>query len=212
MSKPKIVLGSGLLIIIVLAFVTRKWKVPLPFESSTEIAKEMKVNYFTEDNMTLDSIVEDIIFDTVIDPEGWEISYTVYVNSRFDYSIAYPETILIPQGKPDNNEGQMFISANTHNKLNVYRDYSLIDLEYNGTSFENLFRQEIGRYMYKNYEVSYRNSDSKFFEIGGIKGDLIFFHKSIIINDNVITAVFEYHKNGEETFRAIAENIFESFE
>ena len=206
MSTPKIILGSGLLIIIFLAFVTRKWEAPLPFESNTEIVKEK-----TEDYITEDSIAKDIIIDTNKDPEGWETSFTTYTNTRFNYSIAYPETILIPQGESDNNDGQKFISANTRNRLTVYRDASLIDLEHNGSTFYNLYREEIGKYLYEDYIVSHRNNESDFFEIGGTKEDVIFFHKSIIVNDNIITAIFEYHKTGEETFRAISENIFNSF-
>ncbi len=56
--------------------------------------------------------------------------YQTYHNLRFGYSIAYPKTILYPQGESDNGDGQKFLSKEADASLIVYGSYNALDQTY----------------------------------------------------------------------------------
>src|SRR5213080_1144280 len=47
-------------------------------------------------------------------------AYRTYANARFDYSISYPASLLIPQGESANGDGQVFRARDGSAEMRVY--------------------------------------------------------------------------------------------
>src|SRR5258708_31360638 len=54
-------------------------------------------------------------------------TYRTYHNARFDFSISYPTDVLIPQGEPENHDGQKFRSRDGRAEMLVYGSYNALN-------------------------------------------------------------------------------------
>jgi hypothetical protein len=50
-----------------------------------------------------------------------------YANSRFGYTVEYPADLLVPQGEPENGDGQAFDAKKGAAKILVYGSYNALN-------------------------------------------------------------------------------------
>jgi hypothetical protein len=142
-----------------------------------------------------------------------EIKYETYCNSRFGFCIDYPMGILYPQGESDNRDGQVFKSKDAENILWVYRDFRdninpetpyTIETAYKEDSWGNN-PDEPKRV------ITYKKLGKNFFVISGYNDGKIFYQKTIMRNEEIITSIIVYKEIDKEIYNKIAERIFKSF-
>ncbi|MFV0469705.1 MAG: hypothetical protein ACK5MK_12355 [Dysgonomonas sp.] len=144
-----------------------------------------------------------LVFDTVTTPQ-----YDVYCNTRYNYCIKYPKTILIPQGESDNGDGQVFSTQDGENELRVYRDARTITISRN-FSIEMAYDQDMAERS-KSSEITYHKVDDNFYVLSGYQGENIFYQKTIYRDGELTTAILTYRKGNRAQFDNLIEPIFSS--
>ena len=62
--------------------------------------------------------------------------FSIYANSRFNYSIEYPANLLIPRGVAPNGDGQIFASADGQAQMIIYGTHNVFE-----QSLQDLFQK-----------------------------------------------------------------------
>ena len=142
-------------------------------------------------------------FDSIIEPE-----YGIYCNNDYNYCIHYPSALLIPKDEPHNTDGKSFLSPDGRSELRVYTD-SRTDKK-NSVHLDIAFYQDTN-VKSTNREIITRKLEEKSYIIYGIQDKKMFYQKTILRGDNLITAIMAYHKKDEIQFSKLIEPIFKSF-
>jgi hypothetical protein len=135
-------------------------------------------------------------------------AYATYHNARFSYSIAYPQTLLLPQGEADNGDGQVFASQTGDASLRVYGtnfDKSSTDLYPNiEDAFHEAATEKAGK------AIIYKRLKNNWFVVSGLIDNKIFYQKTVYGNQQTCTLYLEYPKNQQKTYDAITKHIANS--
>jgi len=135
--------------------------------------------------------------------------YKTYNNKRFEYSISYPNNILYPQGEADNGDGQKFISKQEDAILLVYGSHNIDD-----QTIKEHYQQNSQSKTEENPSkiVTYRVLKENWFVISGyVSGNLIFYQKTILNNDQFKTFYFEYPETQKNHYNSIVKHLSTSF-
>lgn len=116
-----------------------------------------------------------------------------YFNDKYGYSIDYP-VFLIPQGEPDAQDGQQFLSKSSPLKLSVWATYS------NWQSGEEMSLREEREWDIQNLacpelpaaKLTSQRSGKNWFVLAGISGKNKFYRRTIKTKDAFVTALFIY--------------------
>lgn len=146
------------------------------------------------------------------DPPAQEIKYDSYCNSRYGYCIDYPAGILFPQGEAPSGDGQVFKSKDAENELLVYRDLRdniTMDEPYSiQTAYEEDSR---GNDLEKPKKVIvYKKLGKNFFIVSGYNSGKIFYQKTILREEGLVTSYLEYRESDSSLYNKISERIFSS--
>ena len=131
-----------------------------------------------------------------------------YCNSRFDYCIKYPNE-LVGLGESANGDGQKFIKNNKKISLTVYHDSRLVIYNDTEKAIQGSFKQDCE--LKDEKTVTYRKLGNSFYVVSGMKGNLIYYQKTIIINSRMITAYLEYDKTLAYIYNDYCKYLFQSF-
>lgn len=135
-------------------------------------------------------------------------AYATYHNARFGYSIAYPQTLLLPQGEADNGDGQVFTSLAGDASLRVYGtnfDKSSPDLYPNiEDAFHEAASEKTGKV------ITYKLLKDNWFVVSGLIDNKIFYQKTVYGKQQTCTLYLEYPKNQQKTYDAITKHIANS--
>lgn len=137
-----------------------------------------------------------------------QTKYKTYANARFGYSIEYPADLLTPSRIEDaTNSGKTFLSKDKSAEMRVWGEYDALE-----RTLEGEFREDLKEY---GAGVTYRVLLKNSFVISGIKGDKIFYQKTLRRKlkeiDVFYTFTIEYKKSDREKFNAIVQQIAKSF-
>ncbi len=138
--------------------------------------------------------------DVIAAPE--EVSYKRYRNEKFDYSVLYPDAILMPQGESPDQGGQVFESEDGEIVLRVY-----------GVA------QAEGETLVERYEqaradrsVTYQTrEDNDFFVVSGNDDGSVFYQKTLLENGVFKVLELQYSQALRREFDAAARAIADSF-
>jgi hypothetical protein len=134
-------------------------------------------------------------------------NYSVYHNGRFDYSIAYPADILIPQGEAENGDGQKFLSRDGRTEMLVYGSHNSLN-----QSLQELFANETTRTSeHQNRVVTYKILRRDWFVVSGIEDGRIFYQKTLLRTDIFKTFRIEYDDSKKQAWNPVAAKIAASF-
>ena len=135
-------------------------------------------------------------------PDSPSITYDVYTNSRFGFSIMYP-TFLSPQPEPENGDGRVF-SNGKDEEMSVYASYNVLD-----QSIEELYQE-----CQSNVDgtVTYADQKDNWFLVSGTNEEgTILYRKTILTDDIEYTVSVTYPKDKKQQYDEIVEKVAESF-
>lgn len=108
-------------------------------------------------------------------------SFESYTNARYNYHLDYP-IFLIPQGEPENGEGQKFIGNNA--ELTVYGSFfPILDSQKNQDQFniEEEFNYEKNQMKKEGFELDYTYLGKDIFVISGTSHTRIVYLKKVFV-------------------------------
>ena len=128
------------------------------------------------------------------------VTYRTYTNARYAYSISYPVGLLIPQGEPDNGDGQRFVS----------KDGSATLLAFGSNRLDRSLQDEF-QSAQENRTVTYKVLKRDMFVVSGTKDGKIFYQKTLLRGDVFKTFIIEYDEQERATFDTVTSRIARSF-
>jgi hypothetical protein len=132
------------------------------------------------------------------------ISYKFYNNARYQYSIAYPAGILIPQGEADNGDGQKFLSKDGKVVMLVYGQFNVLNQTLKKAFSEALSDTPGGA-------VAYKLLKNNWFVVSGTVSNRVFYQKTTLVDDTFKTFRIEYPESQKDAFDKITGEIAKSF-
>lgn len=122
-----------------------------------------------------------------------------YYNVRFDYRIAYPSD-FVRQPEPENSDG-CEIRRDEKTYILVYGSYNALE-----ETIEDMYNKSLTA------STTYSKLGDNWFVISGYtdNGD-VFYHKTVLRNDVIFTAIFYYPEDENEHFSKIIPKIFSDF-
>jgi hypothetical protein len=135
--------------------------------------------------------------------------YKTYNNKRFEYSISYPKDILYPQGEAENGDGQKFLSKQGDTMLLVYGSHNIDE-----QTIKERYQQNSQSKPEENPSkiVTYRVLKENWFVVSGyVSGNLIFYQKTLLNNDQFKTFYFEYPETQKNLYDSIVKRLSTSF-
>lgn len=139
-----------------------------------------------------------------------QAKYKVYGNARFGYSISYPANLLAPQGEAANGDGQAFLSSDKNTEMRVWGNFNALF-----RTVKEQYEEDIKTYGAA--DVTYKALLKNGYVISGVKGDRIFYQKTLFSGrEKDAGAVFytftiEYKKSESGKFDSIVQQISKSF-
>ncbi len=142
-----------------------------------------------------------------------EITFKQYCSSRFGYCVDYPDKILFPQGESDNGDGQMFKSKTAENYLQVYRDYRDMIEEDSKFDLEDAYQLDTWSKDPKKPKrvITYKNLQKNYYVVSGYNNGKIYYQKTIISNELLITCMIEYNESEKLIYGKVCDRMFKSF-
>jgi hypothetical protein len=138
------------------------------------------------------------------------IAYTfeTYTNVRFAYAIDYPADLLIPQGEPDNGDGQRFVSRSRDVELLVVGSYNALEKSLRDRYMEELERDPRTD---RRRTVTYKVFKSDWFVVSGTEGKSTFYTKVMLKDDTFKTMTFRCPAGRDAELTPLTAQIAKSF-
>lgn len=135
-----------------------------------------------------------------------QVKYRTYTNARFNYSVSYPASLLVPQGEAENGDGQAFRSRDGKAEMRVFGRYNALN-ETLRSAFDAAIKGEdsSGRV------VTYKTIKGNFYVVSGRQNGKIFYEKTYLKSDTFKTFMIEYDESESATYDAITARIARSF-
>jgi hypothetical protein len=106
-------------------------------------------------------------------PATGQHTWKVYTNVRFQYSICYPQDLLVPQGEAENSDGQKFV-AKDGAKLIVFGQNNALN-----ESLKDALEDTASRLAGASGKVTYKAIKPEWFVASGENGLSIFYAKTL---------------------------------
>jgi hypothetical protein len=135
-----------------------------------------------------------------------QAKYRSYSNARFGYTISYPAGILIPQGEPDNHDGQVFRSRDGKAEMRVFGRYNVLN-----ETLRSAFNASVAGEGGSGREVTYKLLRGNFYVVSGRQNGKIFYEKTMLKGDTFKTFMIEYDESESATYDPITSRIVRSF-
>jgi hypothetical protein len=143
---------------------------------------------------------------TQLTPVSVQARYRTYANARFGYSISYPDGILIPQGEPDNGDGQVFRSRDGKAEMRVFGRYNVLN-----ETLRSAFNASVAGEGGSGREVTYKLLKGNFYVVSGRQNGKIFYEKTMLKGDTFKTFMIEYDESESATYNPITSRVVRSF-
>lgn len=136
-----------------------------------------------------------------------ELVYKTYVNSRYGFSIDYPD-YLIPQGEAVNGDGQVFLSKDGEAELRVYARACIDDRD---TTPAEFLRKADAEKVKEGRVISYRAKGKGFAVVSGTKGKQIYYDKLMTTGNWCTFFQWNYAASNKEKYDEATRLIANSF-
>ena len=131
-----------------------------------------------------------------------DISYEVYYNDRFDFSIKYPDD-FITETLPANGDGIVLKNLDGNAELTVSGINNLL-----GDTAESCYDDFI-----KSHEkISYKKQNDNWFVASWLEDDNILYQKEVVGTGSINTFIIKYPLNEQEYYDEVIISLLESFE
>ncbi|MAS24241.1 MAG: hypothetical protein CMI08_12420 [Oceanospirillaceae bacterium] len=132
----------------------------------------------------------------------------VYNNIRYGFTLNYPQT-LHPQGESFNGDGQTFTSADGKVRVQVYGANLL-----NEEQLDELYQRAAKDDLYGNHSrlVTDKELGENWFRVSGYtEGDKVFYSKSILAGETLVTFTISYPEEQESQWQSAVSMLDNSF-
>ena len=123
-------------------------------------------------------------------------TWKVYTNVRFQYSICYPEDILVPQGESENSDGQKFL-AKDGAKLIVFGRNNPLN-EQVKDAFEDTASRLAGP-----GKVTYKVIRPGWFVVSGENGNSLFYAKTLYAHEQFKSFELNYDSSASTVYKPV---------
>lgn len=131
-------------------------------------------------------------------------NYKTYTNTRFKYSIDYPDDLLIPQGEAENGDGQVFKEKGGSSvEMRVYGGYNVLN--------ETLRSRYLELVRKWNRGLTYKVLRRDWFVVSAMVDGKIHYQKTILRGDVFKTFEIEYDAVRGSTYNDVTDHISKSF-
>lgn len=126
--------------------------------------------------------------------------YKLYHNTRFDFCAWYPADFKLGVA-PENGDGQSFFTQNKQGKILVYGAWLQP-----GQDMKALYKEE-----QQNRKVTYKAFLKNSFVVSGWQDGLIFYQKTVLRKDAVLTLLLSYPSDQKKSFDKIITKVSKKF-
>jgi len=131
------------------------------------------------------------------------VRYSLYVNTRYGFSIPYPSKLLVPQPPPGNNDGREFLSRDTSVHMSAWGTYNVMEETLAGRMAAEM--ADPGR------TVTYEAMNNDWFVLSGFVEGRIFYMRTYLVDDIFYTFLIVYDPTLSDTFNPITAYISGEF-
>jgi hypothetical protein len=134
--------------------------------------------------------------------------YKTYYNPRFEFSVAYPSNILIPEPPAWNGDGRIFRSADGAIEMRAYGGYNALF-----QTLSEVYKKECA---VRGREITYKAFNGNWFVVSGYEGQNVFYLKQILKKDALKNEIFltftiEYPKSRKNILDPVIAKVAKSF-
>jgi hypothetical protein len=139
-------------------------------------------------------------------PLNQRVTYRTYQNARYNFSIAYPST-LMPEGESDNGDGQAFRSG----------DDTVLMRAWGSQNISNESLREAYQAAISDIEsldggtATYKFLGRNFFVVSGTRGGKVVYQKTLMRGGTFKTFLLEYPVSLQSTYDPITAHVARSF-
>jgi hypothetical protein len=123
--------------------------------------------------------------------------WKTYTNVRFQYSICYPQDLLVPQGETENSDGQMFL-AKDGAKLTVFGQNNALN-----ESLKAALEDTASRMAGPSGKVAYKAIKPHWFVVSGRNGQSVFYAKTLYANEQFKSFELTYDNGASATYKPV---------
>jgi hypothetical protein len=139
-------------------------------------------------------------------PQGIPDGLSLYRNERFDFVVAYPDTLLIPVDTSDNRAGRRFVSADSSVVLAAFgRSLSPDD------SAASVFDRRILKRQEESGLIIHAREDDSSFVLSGASGERIYYEKSVVYAGRIATFELTYPIRMKPSLDSLAARMADRF-
>ena len=135
------------------------------------------------------------------EPASAAHTWKTYTNVRFQYAICYPADLLVPQGEPDNADGQRFL-AKDGARLVVYGSNNALE-----ESLEAFLAQAEMRLAGPSGRVTYKALKADRFVVSGRNGSDIFYAKTLSGHDQFKSMELVYDRAEATAYAPLVDRL-----
>ncbi len=147
--------------------------------------------------------------DTDTTADSLKVAAGSYRNENLAYSITYPSDILTLKSETENSDEQIFVPAEGSAILRVFADKRVDKKSGKEKTFNEAYDEDSSDS--KTRQVTQRSLNPTNYVVAGVEGDKIFYQKTLMKNNSLVTAKLTYTKEEKKTFDAIIASMFGSF-
>lgn len=138
---------------------------------------------------------------TIIEQNQKELEYNLYRNSRYGFSIEYPNTLKIRK-EPTNRDGITLSAVENNVELIVFGSNNM-----SKETAESTFKLVIEEHP----DASYKRLQENWFVASWIQGDKIVYYKSVVGEGSKNIFIFKYPLSQKVYYDSIVARISSSF-
>jgi hypothetical protein len=131
--------------------------------------------------------------------------WKTYTNVRFQYTVCYPEGLLVPQGEADNSDGQKFLAADGA-QLAVWGSYNALD-----ESLKDRLAETGSRLAGAAGKVTYKVLKPHWFVVSGQNGATVFYAKTLHRDDRFMVFELTYSDTAAVVYEPVVRRIAACF-
>ena len=177
--------------------------VPATKEEQDEIHNDKEpTEELTENQRTWDKAADTL--GVVVEDSPIKFNYTKYHNSRFNYSVSFPNNLKVYKNS-SNGDGRVFLSPDGTAIFTVYGYWNNACM--NDGTLGNDYNDAVADY---GNSVTYKTLKPNFFVISGVRADKIYYHITKWKGDIGVTAIFEYNQSDKQSYNKACGKILNS--
>jgi len=139
-----------------------------------------------------------------IQPEQRDAAaFDTYHNARFDYEIAYPPDILVPQEESFNGDGRVFLSADGSVRLTCWGGFNVLN-----ETLKDILESQKDR---EGLEVTYEKTGSDWSVVSGFIGSDVYYARAEMSGDVIIQFEMTYPQKDKARMDPVVTVISRSF-